>query len=103
MDDQSQKLVDKRSQGNERNNVGSDDQNETAGRQNPESPRNEKNGSLPSASIVPSATEADPPILAIKSSSCETCTGFNIEVTTNALITLTGIAVKIYWLAYKHR
>ena len=30
---QAQKLVDKRSQGNERNNVGSDDQNEAAGRQ----------------------------------------------------------------------
>ena len=65
-----------------------------------ESPKNEKNGSftaLPSASTSPTSVSAaaDPFIVATVSSSLVTVTGFNIDVTIKALITLTGTAVKI--------
>src|SRR5699024_9897222 len=62
-----------------------------------ESPKKEKNGSFLVASFVSSAFAevAEPLIVAIVSSSAVTVTGFSIEVTIKALITLIGIAVKI--------
>src|SRR5699024_2605317 len=64
------------------------------------SPKNEKNGSftaLPTASTSPTSvsTATEPYIIATVSSSLVTVTGFNIDVTIKALITLTGTAVKI--------